>query len=52
MYFEDYGRLEWLEPAEYFAEPWRYHRTATGANGVDYDIVAHRDSGEYRYTSI
>ena len=30
VYFSDYGLLEWLEPADYYAEPWTYVRTERG----------------------
>lgn len=23
-YFDNYGKLEWLEPSDYFAGPWTY----------------------------
>ena len=52
MYFEHYGRLEWLEPAEYYAGPWLYHRTTTGPDDVDYDIVISCDGRELRYTHV
>lgn len=52
MYFEHYGWLEWLEPAEYYAKPWRYHRTTTGPDDVEYDVVISCDGRELRYTCI
>lgn len=53
MYFTDYGPLEWLEPKEYYAEPWKYLRTAEGADGEMYDIVIQEDYPcELRYTNI
>ena len=52
MYFSDYGFLTWLEPQQYFAEPWRYLRSAEGEDGQMYDIVFQHDTEEVRYTNI
>ena len=53
MYFKDYGPIEWLEPNEYFADPWKYLRTVEGEDGELYDIVIQGDYPcELRYTKI
>ena len=53
MYFSDYGELEWLDPERYLAEPWKYLRSAEGADGEYYDIVIQGDYPcELRYTKI
>ena len=54
MQFEGYGELEWLEPTDYFAGPWKYLETARAEDGEMYDIVI--DDRHYpcerRYTVI
>lgn len=52
MYFEGYGMLEWLEPADYYASDWTYKGFLDGADGVEYDIVFSRSTQEFRYTHI
>lgn len=53
MYFSYYGGiLNWLEPQQYFAEPWKYMRTVEGEDGEMYDVVMHQETGEFRYTNI
>ena len=53
MYFKDYGDLEWLEPSEYYAAPWKYVRMEEGEDGELYDIVILGDYPcELRYTNI
>ena len=53
MKFEGYGELEWLESAQYYAEPWKYLEVSTGEDGEQYDIVI---KGSYpceiRYTNV
>ncbi len=39
MKFEIYGELEWLEPTDYYAGPWRYLETVRAEDGKMYDIV-------------
>lgn len=53
MYFENYGKLDWLEPTEYYASNWNYLCTAQGEDGENYDIVVKWDYPyETRYTNI
>ena len=53
MYFFGYGVLEWLEPAQYYAGPWRYHGTTSdNEDGSPYDIVINIKTDELRYTNI
>lgn len=53
MYFNGYGQLKWLEPHDYYAEPWRYLASAEGEDGEKYDIVLQADYPcELRYTTI
>lgn len=53
MYFSDYGELEWIETAQYLAEPWKYLRSVEGTDGKMYDIVIQEDYPcELRYTTI
>ena len=53
MYFEEYGELEWLEAADYYADAWKYLRSAEGEDGELYDIVIKGDYPcELRYTTI
>lgn len=51
--FEGYGKLEWLDPEQYYAEPWKPLAIAEDAEGEKYDIVI---KGSYpcelRYTNI
>ena len=55
-YFEGYGYLEWLEPEQYYAEPWIYHGSTTACGMEDsgelYAIVINKDTDEFRYTII
>ena len=39
MKFEGYGELEWLEPTDYYAGPWKYLEAAKAEDGEMYDIV-------------
>ena len=53
LYFTDYGTLEWLEPKDYYAEPWKYLCTAEADDGERYDIVIRGDYPcELKYTTI
>lgn len=52
MYFSEYGNLLFLEPKQYFDEPWKYICTVEGEDGRDYDIVCHMETDEFRYTVI
>jgi len=51
MEFEGFGKLEWLDVEEYYAQPWRFVCMAVAEDGEKYDIVS-LDSGEVRYTTI
>lgn len=51
MYFENFGRLDWLDVEDYYAGPWRFVCVAIAEDGEKYDIVA-MDAGEVRYTTI
>lgn len=51
LYFSIFSdHLEWLDPAEYYASPWRYVGEALGADEETYSIVEY--NGDYRYTII
>ena len=50
--FTDYGMLEWLDPDNYYTGRWDYVGYATGANGIEYDIVRNEYDMEYRYTHV
>ena len=52
MNFEGYGRLEWLNPDDYYKGRWDYIGYATGADGSEYDIVRNEYDMEYRYTHV
>lgn len=53
MYFSYYGFLKWLEPTQYYAEPWSYHCSAEGDDGEQYDIVRNEyEEDEFRYTIV
>lgn len=53
MNFEGYGEIEWLEPEQYYTEPWKYLEMATGEDRERYDIVVNGDYPcEIRYTII
>ena len=51
-WFDEYGRLEWLEPTDYYGQPWSYVRTAEADDGEQYDIVRNHDNTKYCYTTI
>lgn len=51
-YFYDFGLLEWIEPADYYAGRWHYYGTASSTEGEIYDIVLTSDGCEFRYTII
>lgn len=50
MNFEGYGKLEWLDPDDYYSGHWDYVGYADGADGTEYDIVRNEYEMEYRYT--
>lgn len=53
MYFKEYGDLDWLEPTDYYKEPWKYLCSAEGEDELPYDIVIKGDYPcEIRYTNI
>lgn len=53
MNFEGYGNLEWLEPEQYYKEPWKFLEVAVGGDGERYDIVIKGNYPcELRYTNI
>ena len=37
--FEDYGVIEWVEPAAFYAEGWSVVDRAVGEDGEEYDIL-------------
>lgn len=47
MEFEEFGALEWLDPAEFWSGDWR-----TVAKVGVFDVVINAKCTEYRYTSI
>jgi hypothetical protein len=50
MYFKDYGKLEWLDAEQFYAEPWKLVCAAEGDDGEMYDILV--KDGEYRYSQV
>lgn len=57
-YFNNYGKLKWLEPSDYFAGPWKYVGFSITDDVEDdnecgqYDLVRHTETMEMRYTNI
>ena len=51
MTFENYGKLEWLEPEDFYAEGWKTLGTDRAEDGQMYDIVYINGKGT-RYTAI
>lgn len=51
-YFGDYGLLNWIEPTQYYAEPWSYVGYEQDENGEEWDIVYNRETYEYAYTTV
>ncbi len=50
--FEYYGKLDWLEPEEYYSAPWNYLEAAEADDGEVYAVVMHNQTGEWRYTIV
>ena len=51
--FEDWGELEWLEPTDYYAGPWKHLETAEADDGEMYDIVVINGyPSDMRYTNV
>ena len=50
LYFDEYGKLEWLDPDDYYSGHWDYVGYADGSDGTEYDIVRNEYDMEYRYT--
>lgn len=48
-YFFNYGRLEWLDPRDYYSGDWSYEGSD---EDFEYDIVFSYSRQEYRYTII
>ena len=51
-YFEGYGFLNWLDPAEYFAGSWTYVGYADDDCEEIFDLVRNKRTMEMRYTTI
>ena len=51
-YFEDYGFLDWLEPTEYYADPWTYVGCIKDDYGEKFDLVRNITTMEMRYTIV
>lgn len=51
-YFEEYGFLSWIEPTQYYAEPWSYVGFAYDENGEEWDLVRNGKTNEYAYTTV
>lgn len=50
-HFEQYGDLEWLETADYYAGAWSVvEGTATADDGESYTVVISLDKTDMRYT--
>lgn len=52
MKFDGYGKLEWLEPKQYYVESWQFVEVAVGEDGERYDIVVKRNPCKIAYTNI
>lgn len=53
MYFRYYGVLEWLEPDQFYAEPWKCLDFVEGDDQQMYEIVTKGDCPcEFRYTIV
>lgn len=52
MKFEVYGELEYLDPENFYSEPWSIYDTAIGNDGLEYAIVISGDRTELRYTNV
>lgn len=53
MYFLDFGVLEWIEPEQFYAEPWEYICSAEGDDCELYAIVSKGNCPyELRYTIV
>jgi hypothetical protein len=51
MHFEQYGDLEWLETADYYAGAWSVvEGTAVADDGECYTVVISLDKTDMRYT--
>lgn len=51
-YFENYGILTWLDPEQYYAEPWTYVGYAEDEDGELFDLVRNNKTMEMRFTNI
>lgn len=51
-YFRDYGLLNWIEPTQYYEDPWSYVGIGQDENDEEWDIVYNKDTYEYAYTMI
>ena len=51
-YFEYYGYLQWLDPEQYYAEPWTYVGYAEDEDGKLFDLVRNNKTMEMRFTNI
>lgn len=50
-HFEQYGELEWLETADYYARAWSVvEGTAVADDGESYTVVISLDKTDMRYT--
>lgn len=52
LYFSDYGKLEWLDPDDYYTGRWVYVGYAEGSDGETYDLIRHEYEMEMRYTHV
>jgi len=59
IYVANYGKLEWLDPAEYYEGDWQYECTDLEEIdgewfGTGYDVVStgYGSYVEYRYTTV
>ncbi len=51
-YFRDYGWLNWIEPTQYYEEPWSYVCFEWDENDEAWDIVYNKKTHEYAYTTV
>ena len=51
--FEEWGELEYLEPTEFYAGPWKHLEIAEADDGEEYDIVVIGGyPSDIKYTNI
>lgn len=52
LWFEFYGKLEWISKKEYLKGPYRYVGLAEADDGGIYDIVRNTKTDQEYYTEV